>query len=99
MDEEILVEEVDLKQGDEILFNTASVNVSQVHYDDLEEKQLQSAVQQFQLLFIQKNPNLPSIHIHISLTCLRNQNSYWRIMADLNPSIENEIDKKVFENL
>lgn len=83
---------------DEILFNTASVNVSQVHYDDLEEKQLQSATA-ISTIIHPKNPNLPSIHIHIhiSLTCLRNQNSYWRIMADLNPSIENEIDKKVFE--
>jgi coproporphyrinogen III oxidase len=82
---------------DNILFNTASVNVSQVHYDEDETKSLQSATA-ISTIIHPKNPNVPSIHIHISLTCLRDGNSYWRVMADLNPSIENSNDKEVFNN-
>lgn len=81
---------------DNILFNTASVNVSQVHYDDMSEKQLQSATA-ISTIIHPKNPNVSSIHIHISLTCLRNGTSYWRIMADLNPAICFEEDKNEFE--
>ena len=81
---------------DRVLFNTASVNVSQVHYDDLTEKQLQSATA-ISTIIHPKNPNVSSIHIHISLTCLRNGYAYWRIMADLNPSICFEEDKNNFE--
>lgn len=82
---------------DNILFNTASVNVSQVHYDEDETKSLQSATA-ISTIIHPKNPNVPSIHIHISLTCLRDGSSYWRVMADLNPSIENENDKEIFNN-
>lgn len=81
---------------DNILFNTASVNVSQVHYDDIDDKQLQSATA-ISTIIHPKNPNVSSIHIHISLTCLRNGSSYWRIMADLNPAICFEDDKNQFE--
>lgn len=81
---------------DESLFNTASINVSQVHYDDMKEKKLQSATA-ISTIIHPNNPKLPSIHIHISLTCLRDSHSYWRVMADLNPSIENEDDKQKFE--
>lgn len=81
---------------DNILFNTASVNVSQVHYDDMEEKQLQSATA-ISTIIHPKNPNVSSIHIHISLTSLRNGHFYWRIMADLNPAISYEEDKETFE--
>ena len=82
---------------DNILFNTASVNVSQVHYDEDEIKSLQSATA-ISTIIHPKNPNVPSIHIHISLTCLRDGSSYWRVMADLNPSIENDEDKEIFNN-
>lgn len=80
---------------DESLFNTASVNVSQVHYDEDENKKLQSA-SAISTIIHPKNPKVPSIHIHISLTQLRDTGSYWRIMADLNPSIVYEEDKKEF---
>jgi coproporphyrinogen III oxidase len=83
---------------DEILFNTASVNVSQVHYDEDENKALQSATA-ISTIIHPKNPNVPSIHIHISLTCLRNKSSYWRVMADLNPSLENKEDKDIFDKV
>jgi coproporphyrinogen III oxidase len=81
---------------DEILFNTASVNVSQVHYDNQPDKSLQSATA-ISTIIHPKNPNVPSIHVHISLTSLRDGNSYWRIMADLNPSLENIEDKNIFD--
>ena len=81
---------------DEKLFNTASVNVSQVHYDEMPEKNLKSATA-ISTIIHPKNPNVPSIHIHISLTQLRDGSSYWRLMADLNPSIYNEYDKNIFD--
>ncbi len=81
---------------DEVLFNTASVNVSQVHYDEDLTKSLQSATA-ISTIIHPKNPNVPSIHIHISLTSFKDGNSYWRIMADLNPSLENTEDKKIFD--
>lgn len=80
---------------DNILFNTASVNVSQVHYDEAPEKKLQSA-SAISTIIHPKNPKVPSIHIHISLTQLRDGGSYWRVMADLNPSIIDENDKNKF---
>ena len=81
---------------DNILFNTASVNVSQVHYDEDPSKKLQSA-SAISTIIHPKNPKVPSIHIHISLTQLRDGGAYWRVMADLNPSIENEEDKTIFD--
>ncbi|AXX90022.1 coproporphyrinogen III oxidase [Arcobacter suis] len=81
---------------DEVLFNTASINVSQVHYDEDLTKSLQSA-SAISTIIHPKNPNVPSIHIHISLTSFKDGNSYWRIMADLNPSLENMEDKKIFD--
>ena len=81
---------------DEVLFNTASVNVSQVHYDKDVTKSLQSA-SAISTIIHPKNPNVPSIHIHISLTSFKDGNSYWRIMADLNPSLENMEDKNIFD--
>lgn len=77
---------------DNILFNTGSVNVSQVHYDEDETKSLKSATA-ISTIIHPKNPNVPSVHIHISLTELRDGKTYWRLMADLNPAIENEEDK------
>ena len=81
---------------DEVLFNTASVNVSQVHYNEDLTKSLQSA-SAISTIIHPRNPNIPSIHIHISLTSFKDGNSYWRIMADLNPSLENMEDKKIFD--
>ena len=81
---------------DKKLFNTASVNVSQVHYDEIPEKNLKSATA-ISTIIHPKNPHVPSIHIHISLTELRNEEPYWRVMADLNPSIVYEDDRSTFE--
>jgi len=80
---------------DHILFNAASVNVSQVHYDDEPSKKLQTA-SAISTIIHPKNPKVPSIHMHISLTQLRDGSSYWRIMADLNPALANNGDEIFF---
>lgn len=82
---------------DESLFNRASVNTSQVQYDDDDTKQLASA-SAISTIIHPVNPLAPSVHIHISWTELKNGNGYWRVMADLNPSIENAGDKALFAN-
>ncbi len=81
---------------DETLFNTGSVNVSQVHYNEQEQRNLQSATA-ISTIIHPNNPHVPSLHLHISFTEVKDKPSYWRIMADLNPSINNEEDRKVFE--
>ena len=78
-------------------FNRASVNVSQVHYDDDPEKSLGSATALSTIIHPQ-NPYAPSIHIHISWTELKAGKGYWRMMADLNPAIENAEDTAIFVN-
>jgi len=81
--------------NDNILFNRASVNVSQVHYEENDKKALQSATA-ISTIIHPNNSKVPSVHIHISLTQLRNGKSYWRIMADLNPSIISKEDSAIF---
>ena len=68
------------------IFNRASVNVSQIHYDDLPEKKLGSATA-LSTIIHPANPHAPSVHIHISWTEMKGGTGYWRIMADLNPSV------------
>jgi len=83
--------------NDDSIFNRASVNVSQVQYDDDETKSLASA-SAISTIIHPKNPLAPSVHIHISWTELKSGNGYWRIMADLNPAIEFTEDKNQFAN-
>lgn len=83
---------------DESLFNRGSVNVSQVHYDDDESKKLSSA-SAISTIIHPKNPKVPSMHMHISLTEMRDGKMYWRLMADLNPSIINNNDKNSFDTM
>ena len=63
-----------------------SVNVSQVHYDDMPEKKLASATA-ISTIIHPVHPHAPSVHIHVSRTEMRDGSGYWRIMADLNPAI------------
>ncbi len=74
---------------DEGLFNRASVNVSQVHYDDDKEKKLGSATA-ISTIIHPNHPHVPSVHMHISWTEMKDGKGYWRLMADLNPAIEDE---------
>ncbi len=70
-------------------FNRASVNVSQIHYQDLPEKKLGSATA-ISTIIHPRNPHAPSVHIHISWTEMKGGEGYWRIMGDLNPSVLHE---------
>ena len=81
---------------DETLFNRGSVNVSQVQYEDDESRALSSATA-LSTIIHPKNPHAPSIHMHISWTEMKDGKGYWRMMADLNPSISNEPDRQKFE--
>jgi coproporphyrinogen III oxidase len=81
--------------GDTAVFDRASVNVSQVHYDDEPDKNLASATA-LSTIIHPAHPRAPSLHMHISWTELRAGHSYWRIMADLNPSIEDPAATRAF---
>jgi len=82
---------------DESIFNRASVNVSQVHYDEDESKKLSSATA-ISTIIHPDNPHAPSMHMHISWTQMRDGKGYWRIMGDLNPSLKNEEFQHEFES-
>lgn len=78
-------------------FNRASINVSQVHYDDMPTKRLASATA-ISTIIHPAHPQAPSFHMHISWTQMRDGDGYWRIMADLNPSIPNAAQTRTFED-
>jgi coproporphyrinogen III oxidase len=82
---------------DSLVFDRGSVNVSQIHYDDTERKKLGSATA-ISTIIHPRNPHAPSMHMHISWTQMKDGNGYWRVMADLNPSIisEADLDKRIF---
>jgi len=82
---------------DASVFNRASVNYSQVHYDDDVTKKLSSATA-ISTIIHPRNPHAPSMHMHISWTEMRDGKGYWRIMADLNPSIAYDEDISRFES-
>ena len=79
---------VRFETADGPLFGRGSVNVSQVHYDDMPEKRLGSA-NAISTIIHPVHPLAPSVHIHVSWTEMKDGSGYWRIMADLNPSHEN----------
>ncbi len=81
---------------DDTLFNRGSVNISQVHYDDDIDKKLSSATA-ISTIIHPSNPHAPSMHMHISWTQMRDGKGYWRIMADLNPSLKNDTFKRKFK--
>jgi len=81
---------------DETLFNRASVNISQVHYDEDEIKKLSSATA-ISTIIHPANPHAPSMHMHISWTQMRDGKGYWRMMGDLNPSLKNDVFQRDFE--
>ncbi len=83
---------------DEKIFDRGSVNVSQVHYDDDESKKLSSATA-ISTIIHPKNPHAPSMHMHISWTQMRDGKGYWRIMADLNPSLKDDVAQKTFDTM
>ncbi|RVU83664.1 coproporphyrinogen III oxidase [Leucothrix sargassi] len=80
---------------DDSIFNRGSVNVSQVQYEADESKPLASATALSSIIH-PKNPLAPSVHLHVSWTELKSGHAYWRVMADLNPAIENPEATKQF---
>jgi len=74
-----------LQVGDTPVLDRASVNVSSVFYDDLPDKRLASA-NALSTIVHPAHPRAPSMHMHLSFTEMRGGSSYWRMMADLNPS-------------
>ena len=78
------------------LFRSASVNVSQVHYDDDQQKRLRSATA-LSTIIHPRHPRAPSMHMHISWTEMRDGSGYWRLMADLNPTIAIDDDTAAFD--
>jgi coproporphyrinogen III oxidase len=72
--------------ADTAVFDRASVNVSQVHYDDEPARRLSSATA-LSTIIHPRHPHAPSVHVHVSWTEMRDGHAYWRIMADLNPAI------------
>ncbi|VGO18411.1 coproporphyrinogen III oxidase [Pontiella sulfatireligans] len=80
---------------DTALLGRASVNVSQVHYDDDPERKLGSATA-ISTIVHPSHPLAPSVHIHISWTEMKGGAGYWRIMADLNPALPNPLHTERF---
>ncbi|MBD3791407.1 MAG: coproporphyrinogen III oxidase [Campylobacterales bacterium] len=83
---------------DELVFNRGSVNISQVHYDDDATKRLGSATALSTIIHPQ-NPHAPSMHMHISWTQMKEGEGYWRIMADLNPSMVDRVSQREFDRM
>jgi len=84
---------------DESIYNRASVNVSQVHYDNDPSKKLSSATAISSIIH-PKNPHAPSMHMHFSWTQMRDGKGYWRLMADLNPSlVPSQNNKELFDTM
>ncbi len=81
---------------DSSLFDRGSVNMSQVQYENDETKQLNSATA-LSTIIHPSNPHAPSMHMHISWTQMKDGRGYWRMMADLNPSICKDEDRGCFE--
>ncbi|WP_372881412.1 coproporphyrinogen III oxidase [Psychromonas sp.] len=78
------------------IFNRASINVSQVQYENRADKSFSSATA-LSTIIHPSHPLAPSVHLHISWTELKNKRSYWRLMADLNPSIAVQKDTEKFD--
>jgi coproporphyrinogen III oxidase len=75
-------------RADGALLGRASVNVSQVHFDDEPARPLGSA-SAISAIVHPTHPCAPSTHIHVSWTEPKSVTGYWRIMADLNPALPN----------
>ncbi len=84
-----------LAATDEQMFNRASVNVSQVQYENDPSKKMGSA-SAISTIVHPRNPFAPSMHLHISWTEMKSGEGYWRIMADLNPSLPHEGYAQIF---
>lgn len=76
----------------------ASINFSQVHYRNDSEIRLAVATA-LSAIVHPAHPRLPSAHLHLSYTQMQDGDAYWRLMADLNPAIENEQHRMKFDRM
>ena len=76
----------------------ASINFSQVHYRGDSEIRLAVATA-LSAIVHPAHPRLPSAHLHLSYTQMQDGDAYWRLMADLNPAIENEQHRMKFDRM
>lgn len=81
--------------ADSAMYGRASTNVSTVHYDDAPERKLSSASALSSIVH-PADPRRPSLHLHTSFTEMRDGSGYWRVMADLNPSLPDEVNREAF---
>lgn len=83
---------------DDPVFNRATINLSQVKYDDVPDSAALSATA-ISVIMHPRNPFAPSMHFHMSYIEMRGKEPFWRMIADLNPSIENPEDTAKFESV
>lgn len=86
--------------GGDGVYDQASINVSCVHYDDEPGRKLASATA-LSAIVHPAHPRAPSAHLHVSWTAQRDpdgERGYWRVMADLNPSIPDDADRDAFSD-
>lgn len=76
----------------------ASINFSQVHYQDDSDVRLAVATA-LSAIVHPAHPRLPSAHLHLSYTQMQQGGAYWRLMTDLNPAIENEQHRMKFDRM
>jgi len=76
-----------LEIADSPMIGRGSVNASQVHYGNNPDTESGSA-SALSTIIHPAHPHAPSVHIHISWTEWKIDDGYWRMMADLNPAIE-----------
>jgi len=81
--------------ADDGTFNQATINVSAVHYEDKPNFPIDSATA-LSIILHPRSPHAPSLHLHISYMEPRTASPYWRMIADLNPSIPCDADKERF---
>ena len=79
------------------MFNRASVNVSSMDYHDRPQYPIK-AVNALSVILHPRNPYAPSIHFHLCYMETRHGSPYWRMIADLNPSIPRHEDTLMFKD-
>ncbi|XP_063934555.1 oxygen-dependent coproporphyrinogen-III oxidase-like isoform X2 [Zophobas morio] len=77
------------------VFNRATINASHVYFDNPTSSSVSSATA-LSAIIHPANPFMPSLHFHISFFSAKNKLGYWRMIADINPSIPFEEDKNLF---
>ncbi len=83
---------------DKALFNHASIDVSEIHYEDKKNKTLESTSVDYNATIHPDNPHIPSLHLSVSWEKIKEEKACWHLIADFNPSILNEaaLDQNIF---